>query len=60
MKRLFKKGDRVKRTTDGRVMEVIKYMTNTGNGMVECIWFDLEKKEMRKNLVRQDKLLRAS
>lgn len=56
MKRLFRKGDHVKSTKNGRVMQVLKYIKDN---VVECAWFDLEKKEIRKNKYNQDSLLKA-
>jgi uncharacterized protein YodC (DUF2158 family) len=57
MRRLFKKGERVRSKIDGKVMEVLKYIKQN---VVEVMWFDLEKKEMRKNKVKEDKLSRAA
>lgn len=61
MKRLFKIGDRVRNSGDGRVMEVLKYIDQKkGAYLVECAWFDLEKKEIRSHLFEQNNLLKAS
>lgn len=60
MKRLFKKGERVKNRRDGKVMEVLKYIKEKSSYLVECAWFDLEKKEIRTYKLKQDKLLKAS
>jgi len=57
MRRLFKKGERVRSKIDGKVMEVLKYIKRN---VVEVMWFDLEKKEVRKNKVKEDKLSRAA
>ena len=57
MRRLFKKGERVRSKIDGKVVEVLKYLQSN---LVEVKWFDLEKKEMRKNLIKEDKLSRAA
>lgn len=57
MRRLFKKGERVRSRIDGKVMEVLKYIKNN---LVEVKWFDLEKKEIRVNKVREDKLSKAA
>ena len=57
MRRLFKKGERVRSKIDGKVMEVLKYIKKN---MVEVMWFDLEKKEVRKNKIKEDKLSRAA
>lgn len=42
---------------DGRVMEVLRYIRDK---TVEVMWFDLEKKEVRKNRFPEDKLSRAA
>jgi uncharacterized protein YodC (DUF2158 family) len=42
MRKLFRKGERVRSKIDGKVMEVLKYIKNN---FVEVKWFDLEKKE---------------
>jgi hypothetical protein len=57
MRRLFKRGQRVRRKIDGRVMEVLRYIKNN---LVEVMWFDLEKKEVRKNQEREDNLSKAA
>lgn len=57
MRRLFKKGERVRSRIDGKVMEVLKYIKSN---LVEVRWFDLEKKEIRVNKVREDKLSKAA
>ena len=57
MRRLFKKGERVRSKIDGKVVEVLKYIKEN---LVEVMWFDLEKKEVRKNKIKEDKLSRAA
>lgn len=57
MRRLFRKGERVRRKVDGKVMEVLRYIRRN---IVEVMWFDLEKKEVRKNQVTEDKLAKAA
>ena len=57
MKRLFRKGERVRRKIDGRVMEVLRYLKSN---IVEVMWFDLEKKEVRKNCEKEDNLSKAA
>ena len=57
MRRLFKRGERVRSKSDGKVMEVLRYIKTN---LVEVMWFDLEKKEVRKNQVKEDKLSRAA
>ncbi|HEY4654220.1 MAG TPA: hypothetical protein VIH22_06885 [Cyclobacteriaceae bacterium] len=56
-RRLFKKGERVRSKIDGKVMEVLRYIKNK---TVEVMWFDLEKKEIRKNTVNEDNLSKAA
>lgn len=57
MRRLFKRGERVRSRIDGKVVEVLKYIKNN---LVEVRWFDLEKKEIRVNKIREDKLSKAA
>ena len=45
---------------DGRVMEVLHYIKHKSKNIVECAWFDLEKKEVRISKHEEDKLLKAS
>lgn len=56
MKRLFRKGQHVRNKKTGRVMEVLQYLKDN---VVECAWFDLEKKEIRKNRYNQNTLLKS-
>jgi len=56
-RRLFKKGERVRSKIDGKVMEVLRYIRSK---TVEVMWFDLEKKEVRKNTVKEDNLSKAA
>ena len=60
MRRLFRKGQRVRNKIDGRVMEVLSYIKHKSKNVVECAWFDLEKKEVRISKHDEDKLLKAS
>jgi hypothetical protein len=57
MRRLFRKGDRVRSKIDGKVVEVLKYIKKN---LVEVMWFDLEKKEPRKNTIKEDQLSKAA
>ncbi len=57
MRKLFRKGERVKSKIDGKVMEVLRYLKNN---VVEVMTFDLESKEVRKEQVEEDKLSRAA
>ena len=49
MRKLFRKGERVRSKIDGKVMEVLKYIKNN---FVEVKWFDLESKEIRVNKIK--------
>ena len=57
MRRLFRKGERVRSKLDGKVMEVLKYIKGK---MVEVKWFDLNAKEIRTNKINEDKLSKAA
>ena len=57
MRRLFRKGERVRSKIDGKVVEVLKYLKSN---LVEVKWFDLEKKEVRVNKIKEDKLSKAA
>ncbi|MBX2961211.1 MAG: hypothetical protein KF687_01790 [Cyclobacteriaceae bacterium] len=57
MRKLFRKGERVRSKSDGRVMEVLRYLKNN---IVEVMTFDLESKEVRKKQIKEDKLSRAA
>jgi uncharacterized protein YodC (DUF2158 family) len=57
MRRLFRKGERVRNKIDGKVMEVLRYIKSN---IVEVKWFDLESKEVRTNTVKEDKLSKAA
>jgi uncharacterized protein YodC (DUF2158 family) len=57
MRRLFRKGERVRSKIDGKVMEVLKYLKTN---LVEVKWFDLESKEVRTNKVKEDHLSKAA
>ena len=57
MRRLFKKGERVRSKIDGKVMEVLKYIKGK---VIEVKWFDLNAKEVRTNKINEDKLSKAA
>ena len=57
MRRLFRKGERVRSKIDGKVMEVLKYIKNN---FVEVKWFDLDNKEVRIKKIKVDKLSKAA
>ena len=57
MRRLFKRGERVRSKVDGKVMEVLRYIKNN---LVEVMTFDIESKEVRTKHIREDKNSRAA
>ena len=57
MRRLFKKGDRVRSKIDGKVLEVLKYLKKN---LVEVKWFDIRSKEVHTNTVKEDNLSKAA
>ncbi|HZX72995.1 MAG TPA: hypothetical protein VFE57_01130 [Cyclobacteriaceae bacterium] len=57
MRRLFKKGERVRSKIDGKVMEVLKYLKQN---IVEVKMFDPQSKEVRTDKVKEDKLSKAA
>ena len=57
MRKLFRKGERVRSKIDGKVMEVLKYIKNN---FVVVKWFDLETKEIRVHKIREDQLSKAA
>ena len=57
MRRLFRKGERVRSKIDGKVMEVLKYIKQN---VVEVMTFDIESKEVRKKQMKEDKLSKAA
>lgn len=57
MRRLFKRGERVRSKIDGKVMEVLRYLRNN---LVEVMTFDIESREVRKKQVKEDTLSKAA
>jgi hypothetical protein len=57
MRKLFRKGERVRSKIDGKVMEVLKYIKNN---FVEVKLFDLEKKEISVHKIKEDNLSKAA
>ncbi|MFN3841109.1 MAG: hypothetical protein ACK4RF_10425 [Cyclobacteriaceae bacterium] len=57
MKKLFRKGERVRNKIDGKVMEVLRYLKNN---LVEVMTFDPQSKEVRTKQVREDNLSKAA
>ena len=57
MRRLFRKGERVRSKIDGKVMEVLKYLKSN---LVEVKLFDQHSKEVRTDKVKEDKLSKAA
>ena len=45
---------------DGKVLEVINYIKIKSRYLVECQWFDLEKKEIRIRQYEENNLRKAS
>jgi hypothetical protein len=52
MRKLFKKGERVRSKIDGKVMEVLKYLKSN--------LVDLDSKEVRQKKIKEDKLSKAA
>jgi uncharacterized protein YodC (DUF2158 family) len=57
MRRLFKKGERVRSKIDGKVMEVLRYIKNN---WIQVKSYDLESKEVRTAKIKEDKLSKAA
>ena len=57
MRRLFKRGERVRSKIDGKVVEVLKYIKQN---VVEVMTFDMESKEVHKKQVKENKLSKAA
>ncbi len=57
MRRLFKKGERVRSKIDGKVMEVLKYIKAN---LIQVKSYDLESKEIRTGNIKEDKLSKAA
>lgn len=57
MRRLFKKGERVRSKIDGRVMEVLKYIKNN---WIQVKSYDIDSKEVRTAKIKEDKLSKAA
>jgi hypothetical protein len=57
MRRLFKRGERVRSKIDGKVAEVLKYIKQN---VVEVMTFDIESREVRKKQVKENNLSKAA
>ncbi|MDZ4714993.1 MAG: hypothetical protein SH819_05935 [Cytophagales bacterium] len=57
MRRLFKRGDRVRNKLDGKVVEVLKYLKKN---LVQVKWFDIRSKEVHTHQIKEDKLSKAA
>jgi len=57
MRRLFKKGERVRSKIDGKVMEVLKYLKRN---LLEVKLFDIEKKEIKVRTIKEKEISRAA
>lgn len=57
MRRLFKKGERVRSKTSGKVMEVLRYLKHN---LLQVKLFDLEKKEIKIDTVSEKEISKAA
>lgn len=57
MKRLFRKGERVKSKTSGKVMEVLRYIKKN---ILQVKLFDIEKKEIKFETIREKEISKAA
>lgn len=57
MRRLFRKGERVRSKIDGKVVEVLKYLKSN---FVEVKWFDVDSKEVRTHKIKENNLSKAA
>ena len=57
MKRLFKKGERVRSNRSGKVMEVLRYIKKN---LLQVKLFDLEKKEIKIDTVKEKEISKAA
>jgi hypothetical protein len=57
MKRLFKKGERVRSKTSGKVMEVLRYLKKN---LLQVKLFDQEKKEIEIDTVSEKEISKAA
>jgi hypothetical protein len=57
MKRLFKKGERVRSKTSGKVMEVLRYLKKN---LLQVKLFDPEKKEIEIDTVSEKEISKAA
>jgi hypothetical protein len=57
MRRLFRKGERVRSKIDGKVMEVLRYLKNN---ILQVKLFDLEKKEIKVRTIKEKEISRAA
>jgi hypothetical protein len=57
MKRLFRKGERVRSKIDGKVMEVLRYLKKN---ILQVKLFDLEKKEIKVRTIKEKEISRAA
>lgn len=57
MRRLFKKGERVRSKTSGKVMEVLRYLKKN---LLQVKLFDQDKKEILIDTVKEKELSKAA
>jgi hypothetical protein len=57
MRRLFKKGERVRSKSSGKVMEVLRYLKKN---LLQVKLFDIEKKEIKIDTVSEKEISKAA
>jgi hypothetical protein len=57
MRRLFRKGERVRSKIDGKVMEVLRYLKNN---ILQVKLFDMDKKEIKLRTIKEKEISRAA
>ncbi len=57
MRRLFRKGERVRSKIDGKVMEVLKYLKRN---LLQVKLFDQEKKEINVRTIKEKEISSAA
>lgn len=57
MRRLFRKGERVRSKIDGKVMEVLRYLKKN---LLAVKLFDVEKKEIKFRTIKEKEISKAA
>lgn len=57
MRRLFRKGERVRSKIDGKVMEVLRYLKKN---ILQVKLFDMDKKEIKVETIKEKEISRAA